>query len=56
MEITSPLSGFEMEEVPLNLPLLDKVSRKEPKTKTFPSLCNINLNYISGKKLHLSII
>ena len=38
-----------------NVSSADNVPRKEPKRNMFPSLCDINLNYISGKKSHLSI-
>lgn len=54
--ITIVVGGFEMEEDTKNVSSADDVPRKEPKRNMFPSLCDINLNYISGKKSHLSII
>ena len=53
--ITIVVGGFEMEEDPKNVSSADNVPSKEPKRNMFPSLCDINLNYISGKKSHLSI-
>ena len=54
--ITIVVGGFEMEEDTKNVSSADDVPRKEPKRNMFPSLCDINLNYTSGKKSHLSII
>ena len=53
--ITIVVGGFEMEEDPKNVSSAYNVPRKEPKRNMFPSLCDISLNYISGKKSHLSI-